>query len=339
MKPRDCVLEQIHHHETHPVPYRLGFEGGVDKQLDEYYGGPEWRERITEYMLGVSAVATDNKQAISDTHTRDAYGGIWRQDRRPEHLETPPLADPTFDGYEMPAPEAFFRPESKENARKACRENSGEKFIISHLGWGLFERSWTMRGFENALVDAVAEPDFYEEMLDRLMNLYLAFVDYTLDLPVDAIMFGDDWGDQRGVILGPQRWRKFIKPRWAKIYDAVHAGRKLVISHCCGSIEAIMPDIIEMGLDVLESCQPEAAGMNPYELKKRWGDKITFWGCLGSQSTVQFAGPETIRKEVARLCNEMGAGGGYILAPAKSLQPGTPVENAAAGVEAFTQQK
>ena len=78
--------------------------------------------------------------------------------------------------------------------------------------------------------------------------------------------------------------------------------------------------------------------MNPYQLKKRWGDQITFWGCLGSQSTIQFASPAEIKAEVQRLCTEMGAGGGYILAPAKSLQPGTPVQNAAAVVEAFTEQ-
>lgn len=202
----------------------------------------------------------------------------------------------------------------------------------------MFEASWGLRGFEGALIDAAAAPDFYEAVLDRLTDNYLAFVDFVADLPVDGIMFGDDWGDQRGVILGPERWRKFMKPRYARIYEAVHAQGKLVVSHCCGSIADIMPDIIEIGLDVLESCQPEAAGMNPYELKRRWGDKITFWGALGSQSTIPFGTPATIKAEVKRLCAEMGKGGGYILAPAKALQPETPTENAAAVFEAFTEQ-
>lgn len=202
----------------------------------------------------------------------------------------------------------------------------------------MFEASWGLRGFEGALIDAAAAPDFYEAVLDRLTDNYLAFVDFVADLPVDGIMFGDDWGDQRGVILGPERWRRFMKPRYARIYEAVHAQGKLVVSHCCGSIADIMPDIIEIGLDVLESCQPEAAGMNPYELKRRWGDKITFWGALGSQSTIPFGTPATIKAEVKRLCAEMGKGGGYILAPAKALQPETPTENAAAVFEAFTEQ-
>jgi len=338
MKPREVVLDQIHHRETRPVPYTLGFEGDVAERLDEYYGGRAWRERLVPYIVGAGAVNTDPREQLPDGRSRDAYGAIWRTDLRPERLETPPLAKPSFEGYDFPTPERFIgSPERKERARKTCEEK-GDSFLLGGLGWGLFELSWKLRGFENALVDAVAEPDFYEEMLDRLTELYLAFVDYTADLPVDAIMFGDDWGDQRGVILGPERWRKFIKPRWARIYQAVHERGKLTISHCCGSVEAIMPDIIEIGLDVLESVQPEAADMNPYELKKKWGDKITFWGCLGTQSTTHFGTPEGIRAEVARLCREMGAGGGYILSPAKPLQPGTPVENAAAALEAFTDQ-
>jgi uroporphyrinogen decarboxylase len=184
----------------------------------------------------------------------------------------------------------------------------------------------------------VTEPDFFEEVLDRLVDLYLHFVEYTADLPVDAILFGDDWGHQGGIILGPKRWRKFLKPRWARIYEAVHARGKLVMHHSCGSVAEIMPDIIEIGMDVLESAQPEAAGMNPYELKKQWGDKICFWGCLGSQSIIPFGTPEDIRQEVRRLRNEIGRGGGYILAPAKPLQPGTPKENAVALFEVLTQE-
>ena len=185
------------------------------------------------------------------------------------------------------------------------------------------------------MMDCVAEPDFFAEVLDRLTDLYLAQVEQCADVDADAIMFGDDWGEQRGVMIGPERWREFMKPRYAKIYEAAHAQGKVTISHCCGSVADIMPDIIEIGLDVLESVQPEAAGMNPYDLKARWGDKITFWGCLGSQSTIPFGTPAGIHEEVGRLKREMGAGGGYILAPAKALQPETPTENAAAVYEAF----
>ncbi|NQT86850.1 hypothetical protein HQ560_08810 [bacterium] len=336
MTPRDIVRAQIAHQETDVIPYTLPFEGDVAERLDAHYGSADWRQRLVPYTVGVSAVETNPQEPIDDVHTRDGYGGVWRMDRRPWHLEHPPLAAPSFEGYDLPTAESFFRPENKAKAFQTCEAHQ-DSFLIAHLGWGLFERSWNLRGFENALMDCIAEPDFYAEMLDRLTDLYLAFVEYTVDLPVDGILFGDDWGDQRGVILGPERWRKFLKPRWAKIYEAVHARGKIVMSHSCGSVADILPDIIEIGLDVLESVQPEAAGMNPYKLKKAYGDKIAFWGCLGSQSTIPFGTPDEIRAEIRRLRTEMSRGGGYILGPAKALQPGTPVENAAACIEAFTE--
>jgi len=337
MTPREIVLSQIHHKETAEIPYTLGFEGDVSQRLDAHYGSAAWRSRLIPYMVTVGAVETDPKEPIDERYARDGYGGIWRQDLRPWHLEKPPLAEPSFDGYAFPRPESFFRPAWKERGVKTCTETPGS-FLVGGLGWGLFERSWNLRGFENILMDAIAEPDFFAEVLDRLTALYLAFVKYTADMPVDGILFGDDWGDQRGVILGPERWRRFLKPRWAKIYEAVRARGKIVMSHSCGSVAEIIPDLIEIGLDVLESVQPEAAEMNPYELKKKWGDKITFWGCLGTQSTIPWGTPDDIRREVRHLKTAMGVGGGFILSPAKPLQPETPTENAVAVVEAFTER-
>jgi uroporphyrinogen decarboxylase len=137
------------------------------------------------------------------------------------------------------------------------------------------------------------------------------------------------------VTLGAERWRRFLKPRWAQLFAATHEAGKLVLCHSCGSVVEIIPDLIEIGLDVLESCQPEAEGMNPYALKRRFGRDLTFWGGLGTQSTIPFGTPAEIRAEVAKLKREMARGGGYILAPAKPLQPETPTANAVAVFESF----
>jgi len=356
MTNREIVFNQLRHIETPVVPYTIGFEGDVADRLDAHYGTPDWRKRLNYFMAEVRCVDTDRKFPADASHNRDVFGGIWRIDCFPWHLETPPLAEPNFDGYTFPKAEDFFIPDGREalcgvnssvsssgrciDGKEAAREflaAGTPNFRLAHLGWGLFERCWTLRGFENALMDAIAEPDFFQEMLDRLVELYLQFVDYTCELPIDGILFGDDWGDQQGVIIGADRWRKFLKPAWAKIYERVHASGKLVLSHSCGSVVDIIPDLVEIGLDCLESCQPEARGMNPYELKKRFGDKIAFWGCLGSQSILPFGTPENIRAEVTRLRSEMARGGGFILAPAKPLQPETPTANAVALVEALMQ--
>jgi uroporphyrinogen decarboxylase len=340
MKPRDIFKAQIEHSETDTVPYTVDFDGEIDLQLDDYYGSKAWRDSVQTFHKVANVVNNRKRSPIGTPGLqKDVWGTIWRHDRRPEHLEQPGMLEPSLAGYRWPAPEEFFASaEEIEAAQQLCKRECGEYFIISNLGWGLFESSWGLRGFENAMMDMAAEPQFFEELLERLTEQFLAYVNFTCDqLPeIDAIMFGDDWAHQRGIMGGPERWRKLFKPMVRQIYDLAHKRGKLVITHCCGSVVDIMADVIEIGLDVFESMQPEARGMNPYELKAEFGKDIAFWGCLGSQSTIPFGTPDEIRAEVAKLKQEMGKGGGYILAPAKTLQPGTPVENAAAVVESFT---
>ena len=138
--------------------------------------------------------------------------------------------------------------------------------------------------------------------------------------------------------MGANRWRELFKPHLDCMYQQVHDSGKFVLTHCCGSIEEILPDLIEIGLDVYQSVQPEAANNNPYELKRKYGERITFGGGLDSQSIIPFGTPEEIHSEVQRLCQEMARGGGYILGPAKAIQPDTPIENAVAVLEAFLNQ-
>ena len=333
MKPRDIVLEQIHHHETVPVPYTLAFEEEVGARLDGHFRSNAWRGKVPPYMAHCGSVVKSPSERLDATHHRDAFGTVWRTDRLPSSVTEPGLKAPSFQGYDFPSASVFLNATAKADAKKRAGE-SADSFTIVSPEICLWQ-TWYLRGFENTLMDCAAEEDFYEELLERMTELSLALVAACADVSADAIMMGDDWGDQRGVLIGPDRWRRLFKPRYARIFEAVHAQGKIAIMHCCGSAADIMGDIVEIGLDVLESVQPEAAGMNPYALKRAWGDKITFWGCLGSQSTIPFATPAQIREEIRRLRREMSRGGGFILAPAKPLRPETPTENAVAVVEEF----
>lgn len=333
LTPRERVLAQIRHQETDHVPYTLGWEGDVGERLDAYFGTTGWRDVLDNairHVPGANLVVDESVKPLST----DAFGSIWRTDRRPFHLEQPVLAQPSLAGLAFPAVKDCFAPGWEAEARQSIAAQQGY-FLVTGFGFGLFERTWTLRGFDGALMDAAGDPDFYDELVERCAEHQMAVMERLLALPVDGIMFSDDWGYQRGVLLGVERWRRFIKPRLARMYERVHACGKYTLSHCCGSVVEIIPDLIEIGLDVLESVQPEAEGMDPYALKRRYGQDITFWGGLGSQSTIPFGTPAQIKAEVARLSVEMGRGGGYILAPAKSLQPETKTENAAAVVEAF----
>jgi len=330
---KQIVLDQIAHRETATVPYTLSFEGDVAERLDAHYGTDAWRSQLDQAIRHAPIPPIDVDLNVKPTVV-DAYGTLWQTDRRPFHQLEAPLKEPSLKGYVFPDLDKYVSPEYLANTRKVI-EAEPDCFWVGGYSWGLFERTWCLRGFTGALADAAGEPEFYSELVGAVADHQLAIIDRLLTLPVDGIMGSDDWGYQDGVLLGPRLWRKFIKPHLARIYARVHEAGKLNLSHCCGSVVDIIPDLIEIGLDVLESVQPEARGMNPYALKKQFGDRISFWGGLGSQSTIPFGTPEDIRSEVKHLCAVMPRGGGYILAPAKGLQPETPTVNAAAVVESF----
>ncbi len=336
LTPKERVIAQVHHQETDYVPYTLYFEGDVEERLDAYYGSKTWRDLIDNDIRRIPGpnLAVDE---MADKYYTDLYGSIWQVDHRPFHLVEPVLKEPSLAKLVLPDIDTIFQPGWREKTLQTIEEQK-DYFLVIGFGLGLFERTWALRGFEEALVDAVAHPDFYDELIERLTDHHLEIIKHLLGLPVDGIMFSDDWGYQRGVLLGAERWRCFLKPRLARMYTRVHEAGKYVVTHCCGSIAEIIPDLIEIGLDVYQSVQPEAVNNNPYELKRKYGDKLSFWGGLGSQSTIPFSTPDEIRAEVARLCRKMGRGGGYILSAAKPIQPETPPENAAAVVEAFLQQ-
>ncbi len=336
MNGRETVLAQINHQETERVPFTIAFEHEVREQLNEHFGNEDWDNDLYPFIGGGGWILSPKNEKIDEDHYKDTFGAIWHTEGGAPAVVKPALEKPSFDGYTFPTVDDFFDPEKKEAIREDI-EKHPNTFTTVHTGLCLWE-SWYLRGFENTLMDCAVEEEFYGELLDRFTDLTIELIEKCRDLPADAIMMGDDWGEQRGIMIGPERWRKFFKPRYAKIFKAVHKQGKKTIMHCCGSFAEILDDITEIGLDVIESVQPEAAHMNPYELKEKWGDRITYWGCLGSQSTIPNGTPEEIRTEIRKLRSEMSKGGGFILAPAKPLRVETPLENSLAIIDEFLKE-
>jgi uroporphyrinogen decarboxylase len=342
MTPRDIVLSQINHKETEFLPFSLSIEGGDLKRAVSDHYGPQFNERYLSPYLTCLALGEDSSASFEPveypgpgTYKRDLWGTIWRCDTRPIHEVRPVLSEPTLRGYVFPSQERFAGSPSQKEAVGTALGQMKHKFRIAGSYTGLMMIHWSMRGCENALMDYATEPEFCDALLDKLTDMYVQRVHYHADLDADAIMFWDDWCDQRGVIVGPELWRRFMKPRWKRIYDAVHASGKYVIKHCCGSVVDILPDLVEIGLDVLEVFQPDARGMDPYRIKAEFGSKLTFWGGLGSQTTIPNSTPEQLRTEIRKLATKMRKGGGFILEPSKPLQDGTPLPNALVVIEEF----
>jgi uroporphyrinogen decarboxylase len=335
--PKERVRAALNFEETDIVPYDIIMEPEVEDRLNEHYGGRDWENRIEKHMLFVSFPVMAQPEMIDEKHVKDEYGCVWDLSARPLHLVSFPLQEPSLEGYDFDAVQKVVLNSLDNASANLIIESEPDAFVLGQLNFGLFERSWTLRGFENVLVDCILNTAFYEELLDRILEMHLATIDRMCEFPIDAVFLGDDWGDQRGVIFGPERWRRLFKPRVRKLYDRIHAHGKLAITHCCGNIFELIPDLIEVGLDGLESLQPEA--MNVYEIKRKFGKNLRLWGGLGTQQLLPFGTPQEVRAEIRRLISEMGKGSGYILAAAKPLMPEVPAENAIAVIEEFAQKR
>jgi len=339
MTCREIIKKRLEHEGTDITPYTVAFEPEIYKRLTEYYKDENWEQKKLEsFMCGYLTADTVMMREIDDMYSQDGYGALWRMDRKPWHLEKNPLPEPVLKGFEFPSAEKFTEGILRDKPQAIAKYNADtRRYRIINMGWGIFENSWRMRGFENALTDMLLEEDFYSELTQKITDIYIAMLKACEDVPADAYLFGDDWGDQRGVIMGAQSWRKFIKPCWARIYAEVHRQGKKALQHSCGSIVDIYDDLAEIGMDCHESVQPEAHGMAPENIKAKWGRKISFWGCLGSQSVLTSGSPAEIRNEIIRLRDLFKADGGYILAPAKPLFDEMPLDKAVAVVEGLSE--
>lgn len=163
---------------------------------------------------------------------------------------------------------AIPNPRRLEECRRFVAAH-GDRYVGAAVwGLGLYETVWTLRGFENALADAAGDEGFYAAVVERVALFVESLLDVALELPVDYVSFGDDVGDQLGVTIGPDRWRRYFKAHWTRLCGKAHAAGKKVFLHSCGSVADILTDLIEAGIDILDPVQPEPRGMNPYALKK-----------------------------------------------------------------------
>ena len=165
----------------------------------------------------------------------------------------------------------------------------------------------------------------------------LRLIDVVLEYDIDAVYFGDDWGQQKGLIMGPNHWRRFIKPRMAKLYAAVRAKNKFVIQHSCGDCHEIFPDLIEIGLNCYQTFQPEVYDIA--KMKALYGDKITFWGGVSTQRALPYMTPEQIQDETVRIMKALKKDGGLIIAPTHAIPFDVPPENIMAMAEVFQNQE
>jgi uroporphyrinogen decarboxylase len=245
-----------------------------------------------------------------------------------------PLAD--ADDVARYLPPDPGRPELYTDSERLIAEHGARYWIVGSTVTTIFETAWALRGLEQLLTDFVEDPELADAILDIPYRYHLAAAETLVRMGVDMIWLGDDVGHQQGMLISPRHWRRFLKPRMAHIIErlkAINPGVK-VAYHTDGCVYAIIPELIEIGLDVLNPIQP--AAMDPSRLKREYGKELCFWGSMDEQYTLPFGTPDQVHEEVASRIATLGTDGGLILAPTHHLQLDTPLENFWAMVEAVT---
>ena len=195
----------------------------------------------------------------------------------------------------------------------------------------LFELAWEMRGMDTLLLDFLTNKPFAEYLLDRLTEIRCAMAARYARAGVDVIRLGDDFGTQHSLMMSPNTFRELLKPRLTRIISAVKQQNPevIVFFHSDGSITPLIEDLIEMGVEVLNPVQPECIDIK--EVKRQFGNRLSFWGGVGTQTTMPFGTPSETKDTVRNVIEVLGEGGGLFIAPTHALQPDVPWEN----VEAF----
>ena len=197
----------------------------------------------------------------------------------------------------------------------------------------IFETAWALRGLERMMLDLAVDPDLAETILDIPFHYHLAAAKTLVGLGVDMIWTGDDVGAQSAMMISPAMWRRFLKPRMAEFFAELKRINPAVkvAYHSDGAIGPIIPELIEIGVDVLNPIQP--ACIDPARLKRDYGEKLCFWGSIDEQHTLPFGTPADVRNEVKSRLETLGKGGGLIIGPTHHVQLDTPMENFRAMIE------
>lgn len=358
MTSRERVFKAINHQEPDRVPMDFFGTDEVKEKLRTHFGLPPVRvpnnqtvrfvnpallDRLqTDFRFVIPEYSGPSLKKFDDGSYIDIFScrrvSVANQAGSYEEVLDPPLAHAMtvedVDAHPWPDPEWFDFSTIKEQ----CDEFEDKAIVIG--SWGTVDFiniSSRLRGMEQVLLDIGMKNPVIFRIFDRLSEFFYQYMSRFYDIcPEKYIIafYGDDYGTQRGPTISPQTFREIFMPRWKRHFDLAHKHNLKVMLHSCGSTRMLMPDFIKAGIDILETVQPEAAGMNPQELKQEFGDKLCFHGMISVQQVLPYASPNEVKEVVRERISVMKKRGGYILAPTHNIQPDTPVENIIALYEA-----
>ncbi|MGC9317861.1 MAG: uroporphyrinogen decarboxylase family protein [Armatimonadota bacterium] len=344
MSPRERVTTTMRREVPDRVPKEAGFTPAIQAAFEEntgatnaaeYFGferrgvgfrGPEEPTDFSPYYPDGIPEGT----AISEYGSGRVPSDFYHFTSRIYPLER---AETVAELEEYPWPDYTPRRRHAHLEETVAALHEDEWFVSGGVGH-IWEIAWQLTRMEKLMQDMVLNRAFAGYIFDRITQDRAFMARRYAEAGADMIHCGDDIGMQDRLMMSPQMWREWLKPRWRKVIRAAKDVNPDILAwyHSDGDVREVIEDLIEIGFDILNPVQPEC--MDPAALKRRYGDRLAFWGCIGTQTTMPFGTPDEVRAAVRWTIDTVGAGGGLLVAPTHVLEPDVPWENVEALFEA-----
>ncbi len=243
------------------------------------------------------------------------------------------------EGYRWPDPASY----DFDELLKSLQNWNGE-YALRGPYWvsaPLFCTTCNLIGMEEALCKMLVEPEVFEACVEKVFSFSYSYVENFVEAvgdKLDILYLADDFASQRGLMMDPELWRKFLKPRYEKLFSIGRRRGLPIWFHSCGDITPVLPDLIEIGMNVWETVQLHTLPMTPAELKRKHGRDLAFFGAVSTQS-LPYKTPGEVADEVRRSIDALAEGGGYICGPDHHIKPDVPAENVIALFETARQYR
>jgi len=334
MNSRERVQAALQRKPVDRVPIYMWFHPATARHLGELMEIPPGYVGMAMGDDVRQTWANNNYAMEGITHEKDGeshvddWGITWVHQFYFNQIGRYPLIDATLDevlAYQFPYQhlEKLLRP------MQTLAESSAGCFLGCDVSPCAFEMYWRLRGMENVLVEMVSEPEITRKMLGRCVDFSIKLgQEACARFPLDWLWTGDDVASQTSMLFSPKMWRDLIKPELQRVFAVGKSHGLWVAYHCCGALRPIIPDLIEIGMDILNPVQSNCPGMDPLELKREFGRDLAFMGGVDTQYLLPMGTVTEVRRATARLLEGMTSdGGGYILAASHTVPPETPDEN------------
>jgi uroporphyrinogen decarboxylase len=330
---RDRMRSALQRRPVDRLPTQINYTEAMGRKLSDHFNVSlkALPDLLGNHFLRLD-INYENRTTQDGTFSYDWWGVGWNTETEGYWPGDPPLAEnEDLDKYVWPDPNEA---DLLDTAIKAIEQDSGKHFIAPNFGFCLFERAWSLRGFEQFNLDLALNQGFAAELLEQITCIQVALSKRFVGLGVDGGYFGDDYGAQKGMLFSPRTWRTLFKPRLERIFSVFREAGLPVILHSDGDIAPILPDLVEIGLTTLNPVQPEVLDLA--WLKSSFGDRLSFYGGISTQTVLPFGSPNDVRqaaREAVRLLASDGRG--LLLAPSHRMTADIPIENVEAMLDVF----